>query len=106
MSGRMTKAKDLMYALEMNDVRLAVKDEELAFDFGPTAPSLSPGIARRVLDLEPELLSIIGWPKPSPICPACATTDFYRRADGSWGCSGCWPDAAVVLEGTVAYASV
>ncbi len=106
MSGRMGKAVDLMYALEMNDVGLAAEDGGLAFRFGPRAPPLTPGIAQQVLGLEPELLSIVGWSRRPPICPACASVDFYKRLDGSWGCSACWHDAAAAFEGKVAYASV
>lgn len=99
MTGRMRWAVDLIYALETNDIGLAAEDGGLAFRFGPTSPRLTPGIAQRVLGLEPELLSIVGWNERPPICPACASTDFYRRLDGSWGCSGCWPDAAAAFNG-------
>lgn len=88
-----------MYALETVDVRLVCQDGSLAFSLGADAPPITPGIAQQVLRLEPELLSLVGWHKRPPICPACASTRFYRRLDGSWGCSGCWPKAAAAFNG-------
>ena len=99
MSRRMRRAVDLMHALEMVDVQLAHRGGQLVFSLGAYAPRLTPGIAQQVLRLEPELLSLVGWNKRPPVCPACASTDFYRRLDGSWGCSGCWPDAAAAFNG-------
>ena len=69
MTSRMQRAADLMYHLEHLDVWLVLRDGQLTFSLGRDAPPVTEGIARRVLELEPELRSIVGWEEPPRSLP-------------------------------------
>ncbi len=67
---RMLRAADLMYHLEHLDVWLVLRDGQLNFSLGRDAPPITEGIAKRVLELEPELRSIVGWAEPPGRLPS------------------------------------
>ena len=99
MTDRMERAADLMYHLEHVDIRLVLRNEQLTFSLGRDAPPVTAGIERRVLELEPELRSIVGWTESPDSCPACGSCTCYERLDGSHGCARCWPRAAALARG-------
>ncbi len=102
MLSRMQRAADLMYHLEQLDVWLVLRGGQLTFSLGRDAPPVTKGIAKQVLELEPELRSIVGWEGPPEACPACGSDTFYERLDGSYGCAYCWPHAVLLPRGAVA----
>ncbi len=82
-NGQPVIARDGSLGLEQSDGRLAVV--------------LSCRLRQRIRELEPELRSIIGWQEVPEQCGACGSQEFYQRLDGTWGCSGCFPEAAGLL---------
>ena len=82
--GQPVMRRDGSLGLEQSDDRLAVV--------------LSRRLRQRIRELEPELRSILGWREAPEHCCACGSREFHRRADGTWGCSGCFHEAAELLD--------
>ena len=93
-------AKQYAFRLELLRVQLVDEDGRLRLR-GPEylRASISGRIRERILALEPELRSLRGWSAEPDECRGCGSTGFHRRTDGTWGCSGCFPEAAELLDG-------
>ena len=96
---RMRLAKEYAFRLELLGVQLVDDGDKLRLR-GPEylRASISGRIRDRVRALEPELRSLVGWRDRPDECPACGECEFHRRTDGTWSCSGCFPEAAELLH--------